>query len=74
MWWTVFISVEIMASKIRHNSYIKGFPIGRIEHKISQYVDDSTASVSTVESIHPLINTVKDFGSIAGPEINLNIN
>lgn len=68
------IAVEIMAAKIRQNNNIKGFRFGpdSKEHKISQYVDDSTISISSMHSIYHVLDTVEMFGRVAGPKLNLN--
>jgi len=67
------IAVELMAIKIRNNTNIHGFIFGRHgnEHKISQYVDDSTVFVRNAESIEHVIDTVSEFGKVAGPKLNI---
>lgn len=67
------LAVEIMACKIRQNNSIRGFRLEGMprELKISQYVDDSTICLRDHESIPYVIETIKDFGRVAGPLLNL---
>ncbi len=45
------LALEIMSIRIRSNNDISGFMFDQIEHKLSQYADDSTLMLSTIESI-----------------------
>ena len=61
-----------MACNIRQNNDIKVFRLKGIrrEIKISQYVDDSTICTRDHESIPHVIETIEEFGKIAGPRLN----
>ena len=50
------LAAEVLAENIRKNKRIKGFRYGMknlkpLEQKISQYADDTSMSVSTIDSI-----------------------
>ena len=69
--------VEILACKIRQNKNIKGIDIFRVDLgidslKISQYADDTTLFVESVNDIQYMMNEINDFGGYAGPKINWN--
>ena len=66
------IVVEILACKLRQNKKIKGIDIFSVDlgidnFKISQYADDTTLFV---ESVNDIMNEIYDFGDYAGPKIN----
>ena len=69
--------VEILACKIRQNKNTKGIDIISVDLgidslKISQYADDTTLFVESVNDIQYIMNEINDFGDYAGPKINWN--
>ena len=67
------LCVEILALKIRDDSQIKGFKIGRfIEKKLDFFADDLTAYLDGTEtSLRRMVDTLDSFFKISGLKINL---
>ena len=49
---------------------IKGITIGKEETKILQYADDTTATLSNINSARALFNLLDDFRSVSGLKVN----
>ena len=66
--------VEPFAAKIRKENLIKGLklPGSKEEAKISQYADDTTIIITTLNSGQRVFKITKDFGRASGTLLNLN--
>ena len=64
------LCVEIMAIKLRHAENIQGFTFQNKEFKVTQYADDTTITVRTLDSILEAINIIFEFGSLSGLTLN----
>ncbi len=68
--------VEILALRIKLNKEIKGHHLKQGKHereiKLSQYADDINVFLYDEAQIIPLIETITQFGALAGPKLNLN--
>ena len=65
------MAAEILAEAIRSNKKIKGLTIYKQEHKISQYVDDTTLFTKANEtSIRTSLSILREFENISGLRIN----
>ena len=65
------LCVEIMAISVRQNEKIKGIKIDGIDHKISQFADDTNFSILFCnESFFELFNLLDRFHCISGLKIN----
>jgi len=65
------LCVEVMSIQIRKNPDVKGFTFNNIEHKLSQYADDTTLLLSTLLSIQTSLDIVKRFCEVSGLKVNL---
>ena len=65
-----FLSVEILASKIRQNREIQGIQIFKKEFKISQFADDTSLLCSSYESVKKAIQVLNNFGVVFGLRLN----
>ena len=65
---------EILACKINCNENVQGIPVqqhdGNEEFKITQYADDTTLLVKSLNSVKHVMDEVNDFGLHAGPKVN----
>ncbi len=66
------LTVEIMSIHIREHSDIVGFTLNNIEHKLSQYADDTTLLLANIDSIKTSLNVIEEFCKVSGLKINLN--
>jgi len=67
------LCVEILGIMIRENSQIKGINLGGVEHKISQYADDTEILLEGDKtSFEETINTIEYFGRVSGLFLNTN--
>ena len=69
------LAAEVLAINIRKNKNIKGFNYGMknlkpLEHKLSQFADDTSVSVSTIRSIEELFKLLKDYEKATNAKIN----
>ncbi|MEW8547309.1 MAG: reverse transcriptase family protein, partial [Candidatus Thiodiazotropha sp.] len=65
--------VELLALNIRNAKDIKGIKLpGGMESKISQYADDSTLTLSDLDSITNCIREIKSFCAVSGLKLNIN--
>lgn len=62
--------VEIMATHIRQNPDIQGLQLGNEEVKITQFADDSTCVLRSINSLPPLLKFLSIFASWSGLTIN----
>ena len=53
--------VEVLALKIRKNDAIKGISVAGREIKISQLADDTTLFINGVDSVEPVVETLRQF-------------
>ena len=65
------ISVELLAERLRNNTYILGFQFGNTHIKLSQYADDSTLMLSSYQSIENALDEIQNFGKYAGLKLNI---
>jgi len=65
------IAIEMMAINIRKNKNIKGMNIGSKERKLSQYADDSTLTLTNLDSIDAVMKTIYDFCDVSGMKLNI---
>lgn len=65
------IALELMAINIRTNNDIKGMQIGCRDRKLAQYADDSTLTLTDVESISVSMKTICDFCDVSGMKLNV---
>ena len=64
------LSAEIMSNKIRQDPNIKGIKILGNELKLSQYADDTNLFCADLASIENALETVDNFGMLAGLKLN----
>ena len=69
------LAAEVLAINIRKNKSIKGFKYGMrnlkpLEHKLSQFADDTSVSVSTLKSIEELFKLLKEYEKATNAKIN----
>ena len=64
------LSAEIMSNKIRHDPNIKGIKILGNELKLSQYADDTNLFCADLASVETALETVDNFGMLAGLRLN----
>ena len=63
---------EILSILIRNNISIKGITIENVEHKLTQFADDTTLFLDgTKESLQAALNTLEIFGSFSGLKMNV---
>jgi hypothetical protein len=66
------LCVEIMGIMVRENKKIKGLHIDEIEHKISQYADDTELFLDgEKQSLVELIKTLQQFYALSGLKMNM---
>ena len=65
------LCAEILALKIRNNDKINGITITQVEHKLSQFADDTSLILDgKEESLNEALNELDWFGNISGLNIN----
>lgn len=65
------ICAEFLASKIRHNTKIKGICINSLEFKISQFADDTSVILDgTEQSLNEALEELENFAKISGLNVN----
>ena len=65
------LCAEILSLKIRSNKNIKGIKINDIEHKLSQFEDDTTIVLDgSASSLNETLNTLSAFTSLSGLKVN----
>ena len=65
------LSVECLAHSVRSNTTIQGIMVGGIEHKMSQYADDTSLTLAdNFKSIQEMLKIFEDFRQISGLKIN----
>ena len=65
------LSAELMSIKLRYNSGVKGINLFGNELKLSQFADDTNLFCADLNSVENALNTVNDFGRIAGLQVNM---
>ena len=65
------LALEIMSIRIRKCDKVKGFVFSDLEHKLSQYADDTTMLLSTLESIAHSLDIIDLFCNVSGLKISL---
>ena len=65
------ISAEILANFIRRDKDVKGFMTGEVEHKLSQFADDTTLILDGSEgSFRRAIEVLDGFQVTSGLKVN----
>ncbi|KAK6171730.1 hypothetical protein SNE40_018168 [Patella caerulea] len=65
------LCAEILSMLVKNNKLIGGIVIGKTEHVISQYADDTTLFLDgSKQSFHSALDTLDQFASISGLKIN----
>ena len=64
------LGAEILASKSRQNSLVKGINLFGNEIKISQFADDIKIFCADITSVENALITINKFGSISGLRLN----
>ena len=68
----LFIVVaEILAIRIRENRNIQGIQVGDSEIKVVQMADDTASFLKNEAALTELLETINDFGTLAGLKLNL---
>ena len=62
--------VELLSSKIRQNTDIKGISINNEIIKLQQFADDTTGVLQNIESAKLFLTEVEKFGSFSGLRLN----
>ena len=65
------LSAELMSIKLRYDSGVKGINLFGNELKLSQFADDTNLFCADLNSVEKALNTVNDFGRIAGLQLNM---
>ena len=65
------IAIEIMAIKIRNDENIHGFTFNNELHKLSQYADDTTLTLSDMMSVPYAIKCINTFCQYSGMKLNV---
>ena len=65
------IATELMAINIRANRDIKGIQLGTTERKLAQYADDSTLTLTSIDSINASMKTINDYCNVSGMKLNI---
>ena len=62
------LAAEVLATKIRSSSSIKGIEIGNKDKyvKLSQYTDDGMLFLGNKDELCSVLNVLLDFGKVAG--------
>ena len=67
----LFILVaEVMSINIRNSKNIKGFVLGDVEIKITQYADDTSLFLSDIDSLRNVIKLLDNFSTCSGLKLN----
>ena len=53
--------VEVLAQQIRNSKHIEGIKIGNVEHKVTQFADDTTCTLRNEISVSYLLDLIKHF-------------
>jgi len=64
------LAIELMAINIRATDEIKGIQIGTKERKLAQYADDSTLTLTSIESIGAAMYTINKYCKVSGMKLN----
>lgn len=64
-------SAELMSINLRYDSGVKGINLFGNELKLSQFADDTNLFCADLNSVEKALNTVNDFGRIAGLQLNM---
>jgi hypothetical protein len=65
------LCAEVLSLKIRNNMKIKGITLNEIEHKLTQFADDTTIILDgTEQSLNETLQTLNEFSAISGLNIN----
>ena len=64
------IVVELLAHNIRMNRNIEGITVVRQEVKISQFADDTTCFLGSIQALHQILDCLARFRRYAGLKIN----
>jgi hypothetical protein len=65
------LCAEVLSILLRQNNKIKGITIDGIEHKLSQFADDTTIILDgKEESLNETLNTLQHFSNLSGLNVN----
>ena len=65
------LCAEILSQKIRSNKNIKGIKMNQLEHKLSQFADDTTIILNgSASSLNETLNVLSTFTIISGLKVN----
>ena len=64
------LGIELFARALKNKTSIKGIEVDNHEIKVAQYADDTTVFVRDRESVHELLDFLKEFSAHSGLEIN----
>ena len=65
------LCAEVLSLVLRDNNNIKGITLHGIEHKLSQFADDTTILLDgTDQSLNETLNVIQDFSNISGLNVN----
>ena len=65
------LGAEILAARVRLERNIEGITLFNIEHKVSQFADDTSLLLKNVDSITNAIGLLRLFGNISALKLNL---
>ena len=63
--------VEVLAQQIRNSKHIEGIKIGNVEHKVTQFADDTTCTLRNEISVSYLLDLIKHFTLHSGLRLNI---
>ena len=64
------LCAEILSCRVRENENIHGIKIGSLNVALLQYADDTSGTVSDLNSAKQLLKTVETFGFYSGLKLN----
>ena len=65
------LCAEVLGIAIRANSEIEGFKFNGKEHKLSQYADDMTVYIRTMEALHALFKLLRKYEDATNAKLNV---
>ena len=65
------LCAEVLRIAIRANSEIEGVKFNGKEHKLSQYADDMTVYIRTMEALHALFKLLRKYEDATNAKLNV---
>ena len=65
------LCAEVLGIAIRASSEIEGFKFNGKEHKLSQYADDMTVYIRTMEALHALFKLLRKYEDATNAKLNV---